>query len=75
MEQARQLLLESFAVFLILVRGSVTVDGFDIQNHYKQARSLIGLVPQELATDTFESVWNAVTFSRGLFGKQPNRFD
>ena len=57
---------------LNLSSGSVTVDGFDIQNHYKQARSLIGLVPQELATDTFESVWNAVTFSRGLFGKQPN---
>lgn len=57
---------------LNLSSGSVAVNGFDIQSYYKQARSLIGLVPQELATDTFESVWNAVTFSRGLFGKQPN---
>jgi len=57
---------------LNLSSGSVAVDGFDTHKHYKQARSLIGLVPQELATDTFESVWNAVSFSRGLFGKQPN---
>tara|TARA_B100000674_G_scaffold498997_1_gene540887 strand:- start:227 stop:1144 length:918 start_codon:yes stop_codon:yes gene_type:complete len=57
---------------LNLSSGSVAVDGFDTHKHYKQARSLIGLVPQELATDTFESVWNAVSFSRGLFGKHPN---
>jgi ABC-2 type transport system ATP-binding protein len=52
--------------------GSVTVDGHDIRQEYRAARSKIGLVPQELTTDAFESVWNTVSFSRGLFGKQPN---
>ncbi len=52
--------------------GSVTVDGHDIVRHYRAARGLIGLVPQELTTDVFETVWNAVSFSRGLFGKPPN---
>ncbi|MBK8743732.1 ABC transporter ATP-binding protein [Propionivibrio sp.] len=52
--------------------GSVTVDGHDIIKDYRAARSLIGLVPQELTTDAFESVWNTVSFSRGLFGKSPN---
>jgi len=51
-------------------RGSVTVDGRDIISDYRQARSLIGLVPQELTTDAFETVWNTVSFSRGLFGKK-----
>ncbi len=50
--------------------GSVTVDGHDIVRHYRATRSLIGLVPQELTTDTFETVWNTVKFSRGLFGKR-----
>jgi ABC-2 type transport system ATP-binding protein len=50
-------------------QGSVTVDGHDIVRDYRAARSLIGLVPQELHTDAFESVWNTVTFSRGLFGR------
>src|SRR5438309_4158784 len=49
--------------------GSVRVDGHDIVSDYRAARSLIGLVPQEIATDAFESVWNTVSFSRGLFGK------
>ncbi len=49
--------------------GQVLVDGHDIQNDYRAARSLIGLVPQELHTDAFESVWGTVSFSRGLFGK------
>jgi ABC-2 type transport system ATP-binding protein len=49
--------------------GQVTVDGRDIVRDYRAARSLIGLVPQELTTDAFESVWNTVSFSRGLFGK------
>jgi ABC-2 type transport system ATP-binding protein len=53
-------------------QGSVTVDGHDIINNYRATRSLIGLVPQELTTDAFESVWGTVTFSRGLFGKPPN---
>ena len=48
--------------------GTVTVDGHDINKNYRAARALIGLVPQELATDTFETVWNTVSFSRGLFG-------
>lgn len=52
--------------------GSVTVDGHDIARDYRAARSLIGLVPQELTTDAFESVWNTVSFSRGLFGKPSN---
>ena len=49
--------------------GSVTVDGHDIVRHYRAARSMIGLVPQELTTDAFESIWATVTFSRGLWGK------
>ncbi len=49
--------------------GSVTVDGHDIVADYRATRSLIGLVPQELATDAFSSVWTTVSFSRGLFGK------
>jgi ABC-2 type transport system ATP-binding protein len=50
--------------------GKVTVDGCDIARNYRAAREKIGLVPQELATNMFESVWNTVTFSRGLFGKR-----
>ncbi len=49
--------------------GSVTVDGYDIVSDYRAARSMIGLVPQELTTDAFETVWATTTFSRGLFGK------
>jgi ABC-2 type transport system ATP-binding protein len=52
--------------------GQVLVDGHDIQHDYRAARSLIGLVPQELHTDAFESVWGTVSFSRGLFGKPKN---
>ena len=52
--------------------GSVLVDGHDIVRDYRAARSKIGLVPQELTTDTFETVWATVTFSRGLFGRAPN---
>ena len=52
--------------------GSVTVDGHDIITDYRHTRSLIGLVPQELTLGAFDSVWNAVCFSRGLFGKKPN---
>src|SRR5438132_3579123 len=53
-------------------QGSVLVDGHDIIREYRAARSLIGLVPQELTTDAFESVWGTVSFSRGLFGKPAN---
>jgi len=52
--------------------GQVLVDGKNIISDYREARELIGLVPQELATDSFETVWNTVTFSRGLYGKPPN---
>jgi ABC-2 type transport system ATP-binding protein len=52
--------------------GQVLVDGHDIAVSYRAARSMIGLVPQELHTDAFESVWATVSFSRGLFGKPPN---
>jgi len=52
--------------------GRVTVDGRDIVRDYRAARAEIGLVPQELTTDAFETVWNTVTFSRGLWGKRRN---
>lgn len=52
--------------------GTVTVDGHDVVRDFRAARSRIGLVPQELSTDAFESVWSTVSFSRGLFGKSPN---
>lgn len=52
--------------------GKVMVDGHDTVQAFRQARSLIGLVPQELTTDAFESVWSTVSFSRGLFGKPPD---
>lgn len=52
--------------------GQVLADGYDVVKEYRAARSIIGLVPQELSTDAFESVWNAVSFSRGLYGKPRN---
>jgi ABC-2 type transport system ATP-binding protein len=52
--------------------GAVTVNGHDIISGYRRTRSLIGLVPQELTTDAFETVWATVSFSRGLFGKPPD---
>jgi len=52
--------------------GQVLADGFDVVRDYRAAREKIGLVPQELAVSMFESVWDTVKFSRGLFGKAPN---
>ena len=52
--------------------GRVLADGHDIVADYRKARAKIGLVPQEISTDAFESVWNTVSFSRGLFGKPAN---
>jgi ABC-2 type transport system ATP-binding protein len=52
--------------------GSVTIGGFDIIKNYRKTRSLIGLVPQELTTDAFETPWDNLTFSRGLFGLPKN---
>src|ERR1700685_729814 len=52
--------------------GRITADGHDIVRDYRAARTMIGLVPQELTTDSFETVWATVSFSRGLFGRAPN---
>lgn len=52
--------------------GTIEVDGHDIIRDFRAARGMIGLVPQELSTNTFEPVWTTVTFSRGLYGKPPN---
>ena len=52
--------------------GTVLVEGHDIRAEYRLVRSMIGLVPQELTTDAFESVWATVSYSRGLFGKPPS---
>ena len=52
--------------------GEILAGGHEVQREYRAARSLIGLVPQELATDTFEKVWSTVSFSRGLFGHAPS---
>jgi ABC-2 type transport system ATP-binding protein len=52
--------------------GTVTADGHDIVRDYRAARAKIGLVPQELSTDAFETVWSTVSFSRGLYGKPPS---
>jgi ABC-2 type transport system ATP-binding protein len=52
--------------------GTILADGHDVRTDYRAARSKIGLVPQELSTDMFETVWATVCFSRGLFGRAPN---
>jgi len=57
---------------VIASSGTVTANGYDIVRDYRAARSLIGLVPQELSTDAFETVWATVSFSRGLFGRAPD---
>ena len=53
-------------------KGTIVADGHDIVKDFRAARSKIGLVPQELSTDAFETVWSTVSFSRGLFGKKAN---
>ncbi len=52
--------------------GTITVDGHDVVRDFRASRALIGLVPQELTTDAFATVWQTVSFSRGLFGKRPD---
>lgn len=52
--------------------GTISVAGYDIVKDYRKTRSLIGLIPQELSSNSFESVWDTVSYSRGLFGKKPN---
>ena len=65
-------LINSICGIIKIKVGKINVYGFDIVNNYKEARSYIGLVPQELTTDSFETVWNTVNFTRGLFGKKPS---
>jgi ABC-2 type transport system ATP-binding protein len=65
-------LIGSVCGIVNLGEGSVTVAGLDIITNYRAVRAMIGLVPQELTTDAFETVWDTVSFSRGLFGKKPD---
>ena len=65
-------LISSICGIVNATAGSVTVDGNDIVTAYRATRSMIGLVPQELTLGAFESVWDTVCFSRGLFGKKPD---
>ncbi|MBA3536287.1 MAG: ABC transporter ATP-binding protein [Tatlockia sp.] len=65
-------LINSICGISKLSSGSIRVSGYDIIRQYREARAIVGLVPQELTTDSFESVWKTVTFSRGLFNKAPN---
>ncbi len=53
--------------------GTITIDGHDSRKEFRKTRAMIGLVPQELTTDAFETVWNTVVFSRGVFGKPPSK--
>jgi ABC-2 type transport system ATP-binding protein len=55
-----------------MTSGKVLIDGHDVVHDYRAARSIVGLVPQEIALDIFSTVWGAATFSRGLFGRPPN---
>ena len=63
-------LISAISGILSATAGSISVDGFDNVTQYRQARSLIGLVPQELTLGSFETVWNTTSFTRGLFGKK-----
>ncbi len=65
-------LIGTICGLIMASEGKVTVDGHDITRDYRAARSLIGLVPQELHTDAWESPWSTASFSRGLFGKPSN---
>ena len=65
-------LISAVCGLVVPTAGQITVGGFDTRSNYRLARSLIGLVPQEIALEPFEKVINTVRFSRGLFGKSPN---
>jgi len=65
-------LISTICGITVPTSGSITVGGFDTRNDYRKARDLIGLVPQEINLEPFETVWNSVRFSRGLFGKPRN---
>ena len=63
-------LISTICGITVPTTGHVWVGGYDIEKQFRQTRNLIGLVPQELTTDAFETVWDTVSFSRGLFGKK-----
>jgi ABC-2 type transport system ATP-binding protein len=65
-------LINSICGIVEPTHGTITISGFDNIREYRKARAAVGLVPQELTTDAFETVWNTVSFSRGLFGKAKN---
>ena len=65
-------LINTICGILNFDEGSITVDEFNIKTQYRKARSLIGIVPQELNLEAFETVWDNVNYSRGLYGKSPN---
>ena len=65
-------LISAITGIITLSEGTITVDGFDNVKQYREARSRIGLVPQELTLGSFDKVWNTTSFSRGLFGKKKN---
>ena len=65
-------LISAVCGLVVPTKGKITVGGFDTRSNYRLARSLIGLVPQEISLEPFEKVINTVRFSRGLFGKNTN---
>lgn len=65
-------LINSICGIVNVTSGQILVDGHDITKDFRLTRTLIGLVPQELAVEMFENVWHTVNFSRGLFGKPPD---
>ncbi len=65
-------LINTICGILNFDEGNITVDKFNIKTQYRKARSLIGIVPQELNLEAFETVWDNVNYSRGLYGKSPN---
>ena len=65
-------LISSVCGLLSVPKNTITIGGFDVSEDYRKSRSLIGLVPQEITIEPFETVMNAVSFSRGLFGKPKN---
>ena len=67
-------LINTICGILNFDNGDITVNNFDIKKQYREARSLIGIVPQELNLEAFETVWNNVNYSRGLYGKPSNHF-
>tara|TARA_Y100000590_G_scaffold470191_1_gene662651 strand:- start:2752 stop:3696 length:945 start_codon:yes stop_codon:yes gene_type:complete len=65
-------LINSIGGIINIDKGTITIDNYDIKKNYRETRSMIGIVPQELYLEAFETIWNNVNYSRGLFGKAPN---